>query len=100
MADQTNADIAALQADIKRLRADIGKISETVRGGVTNGVAEAGETIQASREKLWNETKRHAQSVGREIEQNPLASALAAFGVLVAVRFMHWGRVLDVRGVT
>ena len=24
---------------------------------------------------------------------------LAAFGVLVAVRFMHWGRVLDVRGV-
>ena len=52
MADQTNTDIAALQADIKRLRADIGKISETVRGGVTNGVAEAGERIQASREKL------------------------------------------------
>jgi molybdate transport system permease protein len=26
--------------------------------------------------------------------------ALAAFGVLVAVRFFHWGRVLDVRGVT
>ncbi len=24
---------------------------------------------------------------------------LAAFGVLVAVRFLHWGRVLDVRGV-
>jgi molybdate transport system permease protein len=26
--------------------------------------------------------------------------ALAAFGVLVAVRVFHWGRVLDVRGVT
>jgi ElaB/YqjD/DUF883 family membrane-anchored ribosome-binding protein len=92
MADQTNTDIAALQADIKRLRADIGKISETVRGGVTNGVAEAGETIQASREKLWNETKRHAQSVGREIEQNPLASALAAFGVGVLLGVLMNGR--------
>jgi ElaB/YqjD/DUF883 family membrane-anchored ribosome-binding protein len=80
MADQTNTDIAALQADIKRLRADIAKIAGTTREGVTNGVAEAGETIQASGEKLWNETKRHARSVGREIEQNPMASAVAAFG--------------------
>ena len=42
MADQTNTDIAALQADIKRLGADIAKITGAMRHSVTNGVAEAG----------------------------------------------------------
>jgi len=92
MADQTNTDMAALQAEVKRLRADIAKIGGTVHAGVINGVAEAGETIQASSENLWNETKRHAQSVGREIEQNPLASALAAFGVGVLLGALLNGR--------
>jgi ElaB/YqjD/DUF883 family membrane-anchored ribosome-binding protein len=92
MADQTNTDIAALQADIKRLGADIAKITGAMRRGVTNGVAEAGETIQASTENVWGEAKRHAQSVGREIEQNPLASALAAFGVGVLLGVFLNGR--------
>jgi hypothetical protein len=92
MADQTNTDIAALQADIKRLGADIAKIAGGMRRGVTNGVAEGGEAIQASTEKVWGEAKRHAQSVGREIEQNPLASALAAFGVGVLLGVFLNGR--------
>jgi len=28
------------------------------------------------------------------------ALVLAAFGVLVAVRVFHWGRVVDLRGIT
>ena len=38
-----------------------------------------------------------------DLDQSIAAAAilvLAAFGVLVAVRFFHWGRVLDIRGVS
>lgn len=40
---------------------------------------------------------------GGDLDASIAAAAilvLAAFGVLVAVRFLHWGRVLDVRGVS
>jgi hypothetical protein len=92
MADRTTTDIAALQVDIKRLRADIAKIAGTMPDGVANGIAEAGETVQASTEKVWSEAKRHAQSVGREIEQKPLASALAAFGAGILLGVFLNGR--------
>ena len=39
---------------------------------------------------------------GGDLDQSIAAAAilvLAAFGVLVAVRFFHWGRVLDIRGI-
>ncbi len=45
----------------------------------------------------------YSQFQGGELDQSIAAAAilvLAAFGVLVAVRFFHWGRVLDVRGVS
>ncbi len=40
---------------------------------------------------------------GGDLDQSIAAAAIlviAAFGVLVAVRFFHWGRVLDVRGIS
>ena len=80
MADQTNTDIAALQTEIKQLRADIGKIAGTISDLASNSVAEAGQQAQASTEKVWTEVKRQAGSVGREIEDRPIAAVLTAFG--------------------
>ncbi len=80
MAKQMDTDIAALQSDITQLRADLAKISSTMRDIAGNGVAGAEETLQASTERVWGEAKRHAQNVGREIEERPFAAALAAFG--------------------
>ena len=43
----------------------------------------------------------YSEFQGGDLDQSIAAAAilvLAAFGVLVAVRFFHWGRVLDVRG--
>ena len=40
---------------------------------------------------------------GGDLDQSIAAAAIlavAAFGVLVAVRVFHWGRVLDVRGIS
>ena len=47
----------------------------------------------------WSSTREFQ---GGDLDQSIAAAAilvLAAFGVLVAVRFFHWGRVLDVRGI-
>jgi molybdate transport system permease protein len=45
----------------------------------------------------------YAEFQGGDLDASIAAAAilvLAAFGVLVAVRLLHWGRVLDVRGAT
>ena len=44
----------------------------------------------------------YSEFQGGNLDSSVAASAilvLAAFGVLVAVRFFHWGRVLDIRGI-
>jgi ElaB/YqjD/DUF883 family membrane-anchored ribosome-binding protein len=80
MADQPNADIAALQTEIKQLRADFAQIAETMRDLAGNSVAAAGQQAHASTEKVWTEVKRQADSVTREIEERPIAAAITAFG--------------------
>ena len=80
MANATDNDIAALQTEIKQLRADIGKISGTLRSASGNGVAGMVGEVGASTERVWTEIKQHAQSVGEGIEARPIAAALAAFG--------------------
>jgi len=80
MADQLNTDIAALQSEIKQLRADFAKIAGTMRDLANNSVAAAGQQAQVSTEKVWTEVKRQADSVTREIEERPIAAALTAFG--------------------
>jgi ElaB/YqjD/DUF883 family membrane-anchored ribosome-binding protein len=80
VADQSKPDVAVLQAEIKQLRTDFAKFSETMQDIVNNGGVEGGEQLQASTEKILTEVKRHAGNVGREIEEKPVASALTAFG--------------------
>ena len=63
----------------KQLRTDFAKIAGTMRELASNSVAGAEETVVASADKVWTEAKRHAQTVGREIEERPIASALTAF---------------------
>ncbi len=92
MADQTNKDIAALQTEIKQLRDDIAKIAGTMRDIASNSVAEAGQQVQASTETFWTEVKRQAGSVGREIEDRPVAAALTAFGAGVLLGLLLNGR--------
>jgi len=80
MADQPSADIAALQTEIKQLRADFAQIVGTIRDLASDSVAAAGQQAQAQTEKVWTEVKRQADSVTREIEERPVAAALTAFG--------------------
>jgi ElaB/YqjD/DUF883 family membrane-anchored ribosome-binding protein len=92
MSDQTNADITALQADIRQLRADLAKIAGTMRELAANSVAGAEERVTASADKVWTEAKRHAQNVGHEIEERPIASALTAFATGIVLGLLLSGR--------
>lgn len=79
MAATVQPDLTTLQADIAQLRADFAKITTDMRDYAANGVSRAGGQAQVSAEKMWDEVKRQAQTVGQEIEERPFASALAAF---------------------
>jgi ElaB/YqjD/DUF883 family membrane-anchored ribosome-binding protein len=81
MASQANADIAALQTAIDQLRNDMAEIAATLREMASKDVAKEGLELHVSAEKVWTEVKRQAGNMGREIEDKPVASALAAFGV-------------------
>ena len=80
MADEPNADIAALQTEITQLRADFARMAGTMSEIAGDGLAGAGEQGEASTDKLWTEVKRQADSMTREIEQRPVVAALTAFG--------------------
>jgi ElaB/YqjD/DUF883 family membrane-anchored ribosome-binding protein len=93
MAEQlTNSDIAALQTEIKQLRADVAKIVATMRDIAGNTVAGAGQQVQDTSEKVWTEVKRQAENVGAEIENRPVASALTAFGAGILLGLLLNGR--------
>jgi ElaB/YqjD/DUF883 family membrane-anchored ribosome-binding protein len=79
MAASTESDFATLQADIAQLRADFGKMTTDIRAIASNGVNQASGKAQESAEKMWDEVRRKAQNVTQEIEERPLASALASF---------------------
>ena len=92
MADETNADIADLQTEIKQLRTDFAKIAGTMRDLASHGVAEAEEKVAASADKLWTEAKRQVHNVGREIEEKPIAAAFTAFATGIILGLFLSGR--------
>ena len=92
MADQTTADIADLQSEIKQLRNDFAKIAGTMRDLASQGVAGAEEKMAASADRLWTEAKRHVHNVGREIEEKPIASAFTAFATGIILGLFLSGR--------
>ncbi len=63
-----------------------------MRDIASNGVAGAGEKVQASANKMWTEVRRQAHDVSREIEERPIAAALTAFGAGVLLGLLLSGR--------
>ena len=92
MTNGTDADIAVLRTEVAQLRTDLAKISDALRDLVRHGGAEAMEKLEQSGENVREEIKRKAQSVAHEIEERPIASALAAFGVGMILGMLFHGR--------
>jgi ElaB/YqjD/DUF883 family membrane-anchored ribosome-binding protein len=88
----TEADIEALQAEIKQLRADLAKLTETFRDVLRHGGAEAINRARESGEKLWGEAKKRAHGVTEEIEEKPVTAAITAFGLGIILGMLFSSR--------
>jgi ElaB/YqjD/DUF883 family membrane-anchored ribosome-binding protein len=88
----TEADIQALQAQIKELRADLASLTETLRDLARHGSAEATAKMRESGEKLWSEAKKKASGLAEEIEEKPVTAAVTAFSVGVLLGMIFSGR--------
>jgi ElaB/YqjD/DUF883 family membrane-anchored ribosome-binding protein len=85
MATATAPDVAALESEIRQLRAGLEAATEKMRG-LRNGEASNGQASTfGAAERMWSEVKQQAQQVGHEIEERPLVSALTAFGAGIAL---------------
>jgi ElaB/YqjD/DUF883 family membrane-anchored ribosome-binding protein len=81
MSQATEADIQALLAELKVLRADFAKITEIIKDTARHGGAEAAERLRESAERGWSEARTRAEGLIEEMEERPVQSALVIFGV-------------------
>jgi ElaB/YqjD/DUF883 family membrane-anchored ribosome-binding protein len=81
MSQTSQTDIEALAAEMKTLRADFARIGELLKDAAKNRTAEAADAIRERAERHWDDAKDTAQTVLKEMEQRPVQSALAIFGI-------------------
>jgi ElaB/YqjD/DUF883 family membrane-anchored ribosome-binding protein len=92
MATPIKSEVTALQHEIERLQSGLDAAIETMRRLTGDELPNGHDAALASAEKMWTGVKRQAEQVGHEIEQRPLVSALAAFGVGIAIGLLLCGR--------
>jgi ElaB/YqjD/DUF883 family membrane-anchored ribosome-binding protein len=92
MADSTAEDLNTLRAELANLRADLGRVSDTLKDVVKHGREEAVGKATEAMEKLQDEIGRRTERLSREIEQNPLTAVFTAFGLGVLLGLFFGGR--------
>ena len=92
MSSATDNDFEALQAEMKKLRADFANLNETVRDLIRHGSADAAGKARESSERVWNEARRRFEGVTAGIEEKPVASAVTAFGIGIVLGLLFSGR--------
>ena len=92
MADSTAEDLKTLRAELANLRADLGRISETLKDVVKHAREEAVGKASEAAEKLQDEIGRRAERLSNEIEQKPLTAVFTAFGLGMLLGMLFGGR--------
>ena len=89
MSANTEADIDALKAEMRKLRDDFGKIGELLKATAKHGSADAADAIRERAERHWNDAKNTAQTVFKEMESRPVQSAITIFvvGIILGLLF-------------
>jgi ElaB/YqjD/DUF883 family membrane-anchored ribosome-binding protein len=91
MADdaETKADFDAVATDLAMLKRDVAALMSQLKSGAVRGAKEAAEDTldqlseRASRlyDKVAAQGERSAEAISRQVEEQPIASLLIAFGV-------------------
>jgi ElaB/YqjD/DUF883 family membrane-anchored ribosome-binding protein len=77
----TEADIQALIAEMKNLRADVERIGGLLKHTARHGAEDATAKVRETAEQGWSEAKTRAKTLMEEMEHRPMQSALTIFGV-------------------
>ena len=82
---KTDADLANLQDDIIALKRDVTSLLQHLKGNAIGTAQSAATQIDASAHRIYRniaaEGGRSAKAIGRQVEDQPLASLLIALGV-------------------
>lgn len=92
MTTATEADVQALQSEMKQLRTDLANLSETLQSIVRHGSAEAVGKAQEAAEKIWTDARSKAKGLTDEIENKPLTATVTAFGVGIILGMLFSSR--------
>ena len=89
MAEQIDADLESLRNDIGKMRADLTKLSESFQSLLRHGGSEAYEKVRDSAGRVRDEVWKTGQTLTKEIEERPVASAVTAFiaGMILGALF-------------
>ena len=88
MASATEADIEALKAELKELRAQFGDVAQVLKNLAQHGRDEAAEKVRGA----WNEAGKKAEGLTQKIEEQPVNAALIALSVgVLAGMFFNGG---------
>lgn len=81
MSTATDTDLKALAAELNQLRSDFAKLGELLQTTVKHAGNDAFRQAAAAGEQTWREARNRAEDLITKIEERPVASTAAAFGI-------------------
>ena len=92
MSTATENDVAALAAEMKQLRSDVMKIAELLQVTLRDAGTDAMARARATGEQAWSDAKAKTDDIVQLIENRPVASTAAAFGIGMLLGMLMHGR--------
>jgi ElaB/YqjD/DUF883 family membrane-anchored ribosome-binding protein len=92
MSTATENDVTALAAEMKQLRNDFKKIAEILQATVRDAGNDAMQQARARGEEAWTQARAKTDDIVQLIENRPVASTAAAFGIGMLLGMLMHGR--------
>ena len=85
------SEIESLRAEIRQLQVNLAALTDSVRGVVRAGKAEAVDRVSETTDKAWTEAKSLADGLSKQIEEKPVTALVSAFsiGMLLGLLFSN-----------
>jgi len=90
--EKIEMDVEALTEEVKRLRADFGKITDLLKTTAGHAGEEAASQARAAGERAWTGAKSTADELLQRIESRPVSSTAIAFGIGILFGMLFGGR--------
>lgn len=92
MNEKSQPDLQSLAAEVAHLREEFGRIGKMIETIVRHGGSAAAAGAGRTAEQAWDEVGRTAEKAAKAVEQNPLSTLAAAFGIGLLMGMLFGGR--------